>query len=261
MQLALLGNRVGHSLSPAMHNAALLAHEIPGRYVARDVDESGMRQAVHEIRDGLLHGANVTMPHKQIAATLSDRAAPEVERAGAANTLVRLQGEVVAHNTDIAGIVDAWRWNSLASEGAVLILGAGGAAAAALLALERRELYVSARRRQAAVALIARLGVTAEVIEWGEGVAGATLVNATALGMSGEPLPDPVLETCSGFFEMPYAAGETRAERVVRSRGMPVSTGTDMLLAQAAHSFRLWTGRPAPTDVMRRALNAAMAAG
>ncbi len=257
MKLAVLGSPVAHSLSPVIHNAALDASGIPGRYTARDVDREGLVAAIEELRAGALDGANVTMPHKSAAFGLCDRAEAHGRRAGAVNTLVTVGGAVVGHNTDVRGIRTAWVWAGLAPEGPVLVLGAGGAAAAAVLALEDRPLTLSARRPEAASSLLGALGVNGRVAEFGTPVPGATVVNATPLGMGGEELPEPVLARCAGLFEMAYGAGPTPAERAVAAASGPVSSGVDMLLAQAAAAFRLWTGREPPLEAMRAAAVAA----
>lgn len=254
MRLVLLGDPVEHSLSPAIQRAALDSTSLPGTYAARRVDEEGLRNAVEEIRRGDLDGANVTMPHKRAAADLCDRLTGDAGRAGAANTLVRVDGAVIGHNTDLAGIRDAWHARGLPGDVPVLVLGAGGAAAAALLALEDRRLSVSARRAGAGAGLAGRLGVDAREHPWGHGLPGAAVVNATPIGMHAEKLPDGVVTDACAILDMAYGPTETPAVRLLRSRGLPVADGADMLLAQAAASFRIWTGRSPDPDAMRRAL-------
>lgn len=254
MRLAVLGTPIAHSLSPAIHTAALAAAGIPGRYEARDVDAAGFAAAVADIRSGELDGASVTMPHKTRALEASDRATAEARRAGAANTLVRVGALVSGHNTDIAGIRGAWTWNSLDPEGPVVVLGAGGAAAAALLALDGRQLCVAARRPEAASHLVESLDIEARVADLSETVIGATVVNATPIGMAGEALPGHLIEACVGYFEMAYASGSTPAEKAVAAAGRPTSSGVDLLVAQARIAFRLWTGRDVSIEVLREAV-------
>ena len=211
-----------------------------------------MVAAVEEIRTGELTGANVTMPHKRLAARLVDELGREAARAGSVNTLVVRGETVMGESTDIDGIRLAWRG---LPEGPALILGGGGAAAAALLALEGRPLVVSARRPSAAVHLIERTGVAADAAEWGSPVAGAVIVNATPIGMAGESLPPGVLEVATGLFDMPYGADPTEAVKHAESLGIPVVPGIEMLLAQAVRSFELWTGVAAPLPAMRSVLD------
>lgn len=259
MRLVVLGDPVAHSLSPTIHQAALDAVGIPGTFEASRVDAAGMEAAVENLRRGDLDGANVTMPHKALAAGLADRLEPIAQRAGAVNTLVRVDRSIVGHNTDVAGVRTVWDWAGLPAAAPVLVLGAGGASAAALLALEGHRLHIAARRAEAAAALVGRLGVEAEVTSWGSAVAGAVVVNGTPLGMAGEALPDGVLDGASGLLEMAYGSGTTPGATTMAAAGLPVANGPEMLLAQGAVSFELWTGRKAPVDSMRRAMEAEMA--
>ena len=253
MRLVLLGDPVAHSRSPAIHGAALAAAGIAGRYEARRDDETGVYLACAEIRSGALRGANVTMPHKRVAAVAADRLAREAQRCGAANTLVGEDGEVVGHNTDVSGLLLAWDWARLPRDATVLLLGGGGAAAATLVALDGAEILVSTRRPGAGAVLAAALGVATGEVPWGRVVPGAVVVNATPVGMQGEPLPAGVVEEAAGLFDMPYGRETTLAVVAARRLGLPVAEGIDHLVAQAALSFRLWTGVEAPLAVMRRA--------
>lgn len=256
MKLVILGDPVGHSLSPAIHNAGFAASGLLGEYSIRQVDDSGMRAAVAEIRDGVLAGANVTMPHKELAAQLCDRLSPATARAGAVNTLVRSAQAVVGHNTDITGIRAAWAEAGLAANGPVHVLGSGGAAAAALLALEGRPLHISARKPESAIALADRVAVPVTAVPWETPVPGAVVVNATPLGMAGEELPESVIASAGGLFDMAYGAGPTPAVARMFVSGRAVADGPAMLLHQAAAAFELWTGHPAPIAAMRAALPA-----
>jgi shikimate dehydrogenase len=250
LKLVLLGSPIAHSLSPQLHTAALEAAGIEGIYQARRVDADGMAEAVAELRSGRLDGANVTMPHKRLAAALADEVSAEAARAGSANTLSVHNAVVRADTSDVEGIRRAW--GSLPAE-RVLILGSGGAAAAALLALEGHELFMSARRPETLTGVAERTGVAVAQIEWGTAMPGAVVVNATPLGMQGERLPAGVVEESAGLFDMVYGAGQTAAVETARSVGIPAVTGLDMLIAQAEISFAIWTGVPAPPGTMRAA--------
>ncbi len=253
MRLVLLGDPVDHSRSPAIQSAALEAAGIEGTYEARRVDAAGMVVAVDEIRYGRLQGGNVTMPHKLLAFELADRVTETALRSGAVNTLVRDKGEVWGYNTDVDGIRAVWIEKELSDDAPVLILGSGGAAAGAVVALAEHTIMVSGRRPDAAADLLARTRVEGTVVPWGTAVEGAVVVNATPLGMKGEPIPTEVLNGAAGFVDLTY--GPAEAPSVSRSRrlGIPAADGRDMLLAQAAVSFEIWTGVKAPIDVMRSA--------
>ena len=253
MRLVLLGSPVSHSRSPAIHVAALAALGIEGTYRVRDVGTVGLDAAVAELRAGDLDGANVTMPHKEAAAVRCDLLAGAAERLGAVNTLVMGGDGLLGANTDAPGIVDVWARRHLPTSSPVLVLGGGGAARAALVALEGRDLAVSTRRAGAGVGTAASVASTAREVRWGEPVPGAVVVNATPLGMAGEELPAGVVEAASGLLDMPYGDRPTPAVVEAQGRGIPTADGVDLLVAQAGHSFRIWTGRDAPLEVMEAA--------
>ena len=135
------------------------------------------------------------------------------------------------------------------------MLGAGGAAAAAILAVEGRPLRVAARRPGAARELVERLEVDGEDVAWGAPWPDATVINATPIGMSGDRLPPGIVENAAALLDMAYRDGPTPAVTVARAGGMPVADGLDMLIAQGAASFTLWTELEAPRNAMRTALH------
>ena len=252
LELVLLGDPIEHSLSPALHNAALAASGLSGTYTARRVDEDGVRSAFAELRSGHLQGLNVTMPHKALAAQLCDDLEPDARRAGSVNTAYLGDGVVHGLSTDIEGIRDVW--SGLPGSGPVLILGAGGAAAAACVALADRPLYVAARRGGRVVELAHKLGLDLGEIRWGVPVVGAVIVNCTPLGMKGESLPEDVLALAAGILDMAYGPGTTPAVEYVESKGKPTVSGQELLVAQAARSFSVWTGLAPPLAAMQTAL-------
>jgi shikimate dehydrogenase len=236
-----------------MHTAALDHIGVAGTYSARDVDLAAFHAGIAELRSGELDGANVTMPYKRRAYEMCDETTEQGERVGAVNTLLLRRSSLVGENTDVAGILTAWELRRLPDGGPVIILGAGGAAAAALVALAGRPQYVVARRPERAHQLTRRIGTGAVVTVWGEPVPPGVVVNATSIGMGGEPLPDFLLESATGLFDMPYGATSTPAVTTVRRRSFPVADGLDMLVGQAVASFAAWTGVDVPEAVFRRA--------
>ena len=252
LELVLLGDPVEHSLSPAIHNAALAASGLSGIYTARRVDEEGVREAFAKLRSGRLDGLNITMPHKALAAQLCDDLEPEARRAGSVNTAYLANGVVHGLSTDIVGIHDVWI--ALPGSGPVLILGAGGAAAAACIALADHPLYVAARRSATIADLARNLGIDLGEVPWGVPVVEAVVVNCTPLGRMGESLPEDVLALAGGLLDMAYGRDQTPAVRYVTSRGKPTVSGLDLLVAQAARSFSVWTGLTPPLEAMQTAV-------
>jgi len=254
MQFALVGDPVAHSLSPAIHRAALRACGIGGSYVARRTHAADLARLCDELRAGELHGVNVTMPLKRQVLPFVDDLSSMARRVGAVNTLSVSDGAVCGDNTDVGGISDAWARRNLPIDAPVLILGTGGAAAAALLALEGRSLYLSGRSEARAAGLAHAVDVVTSIVEWTVAVDGAVIVNATPLGMRGEDLPPGLLADASGLFDMAYGSEPTPAVAGFGSR--PCADGIDMLVAQAARSFEIWTQETAPITVMEAAARA-----
>jgi shikimate dehydrogenase len=215
--VALLGHPVEHTLSPRMQNAAFAALALDWVYVALDVPPERLEEAVRGLAAAGFAGANVTAPHKLTVAKLVGAEAPSV------NTLVFDDGRIEGTSTD-AAILDG-----LDAERPV-VLGDGGAAQAFLQALPNARSF-------------SRRG------EWPPDVAGADLVvNATAA--RDETLVE--LRPGQTLVDLPYPA--TATARAAREAGAHVLDGHDVLVAQGAASFELWTGLPAPLGTMRAAL-------
>ena len=215
--VALLGHPVSHSLSPRMQNAAFAARGLDWTYVALDVEPSRLEEAVRGLDALGFAGANVTAPHKLAVAQLVETDVPSV------NTLVIRDGRVLGYSTD-AAILDG-----LPAERPVVI-GAGGSATAFLQALPHARVF-------------SRRG------DWPADTRDADLVvNAT-------PVRDEVLVQLGAgqtLVDLPYPASATAA--AARAAGATVYDGLDVLVAQGAASFELWTGLAAPLAAMRAAL-------
>ncbi|HEX2221135.1 MAG TPA: shikimate dehydrogenase [Candidatus Limnocylindria bacterium] len=246
--VVLLGHRIGYSASPAMHNAAFAALGIDARYELADVAVGGLAKAVEALRGEDRIGANVTQPHKLAVCDLVDHLAPEAERLGAANTIVRDGTRLVAHNTDLPAL--AAELADMGAGGPSVILGVGGASRAAQAALADAGTTVSLVDRS-------RWGSLAEVL-----AEAALLVNATPIGTGSDesPVPAGLLRPDLAVLDLVYRPSPTRLVRDARAAGARARGGAGMLLRQAALSFALWTGREAPIGVMRDALRAELGA-
>ncbi len=266
--VGVIGDPVVHSLSPTLHNAAFEALGLDWVYVAFPVPRGRGADAVAAVPALGLAGLNVTMPHKEDVAGRLRRAharrrRPPVgqHRGGAGPTAARWATPPTAR-------ASSTRWPTKASGVGgqpVLVLGAGGAARAVVLALGRAgaAVTVAARRPDAAEAAAALApGAGAVPIGAVDPSAFAVVVNATPLGMSGgDPLPvDPEsLHAGQAVIDLVYHPADTPLLTAARAQGATAVNGLGMLLHQAARSFTLWTGEPAPLDAMRDAVTAALA--
>ena len=265
----LLGHPVAHSLSPAMHNAAFRSLGLPHTYEPLDLTADQLPGVVARIRSGDVLGANVTVPHKEAVLRLVDTWDGPTAEIGAANTLSRTPdgGRVLGSNTDAVGFAYAMRDVPL-DAAHVLLLGAGGAARAVMTVLFERGASVSIANRTAERArrltrsLAHPVDREPRLIEWGrrEDLRGIdVVVNATSLGLHGEdPLAGAALTADLVVVDLIPTAVPTPLARRARAAGATVVDGLPMLLQQAASSFRIWTGRDAPVEVMRMALYASV---
>jgi shikimate dehydrogenase len=244
----LLGHHIGYSASPAMHNAAFAARGITARYELADVDAGELAAAVDGLRGPDRIGANVTRPHKMAVCGLVDELAPEVERLGAANTIVRRDGRLRAHNTDLPALRAELTAFGTVSRAAVL--GAGGASRAvqAALADAGTEVEVVDRRRWGSLPKVLR---NAELV-----------VHATPIGTDSDesPVPAGLLRPGLSVLDLVYRPSPTRLVREARSVGALAHGGAGVLLGQALLAFALWTGHDAPVEIMREALAAELRA-
>jgi shikimate dehydrogenase len=183
---------------------------------------------------------------------LCNKIDPDAARAKSVNTIVAVGSETAGFSTDIDGIRACWE--TLPSDRPVLILGTGGAAAAAVVALAEYEPYIAGRRFGVGAEIAAATGVELGEVHWGVPVVGAVVVNCTPLGMSGESLPDAVLELADGLFDMAYASEPTPAISRMRKAGKPTVDGRQLLVAQAGFGFRIFTGIDPPLPAMQAAV-------
>ena len=258
-----LGHPVAHSLSPRMHNAAFAALGLDACYLALDVPPERLAEALAGLRASPPLGANLTIPHKVAVLPLLDALSEDARAAGSVNTLVFRDGRVEGHNTDGAGALDALREHGTRVQGArALVLGAGGAARGVAHALARAGAQVTLANRTAAKADEAArdLGLTTIPFDRVPDAMRAVdlLVNATSVGLRDDALPVPLagLLPTATVIDCVYRPGGTALVREARARGCVAVPGESMLLHQGARAFALWTGRPAPVEAMRHALEA-----
>jgi shikimate dehydrogenase len=262
-----IGHPVEHSLSPALHNAALVDLGLDWAYVAFPVPAGHGEAAVAAMVELGIRGLSVTMPYKAAAARACHRLSPVAERLGAVNTVTNLSGYLVGDSTDGPGFIDALADKGWAPTGKrCLVLGAGGAARAVVLAL--------AEAGASRVGVVARRPEQAEnaaLLAGGAGAVGSVesaeeaelVVNATPVGMTGfqgqrpGDLPfglDPkMLGPGQLVVDLIYAPATTDLLAEARGRGAETCNGLGMLIHQAARQVRIWTGRGPSVEVMSAA--------
>lgn len=268
-RLAVIGYPIGHSISPAMQQAALDSLGIEAEYVKIEVAPGDLATFVQELRAGDWGGINVTVPHKQAIVPLLDSLSEEAAAIGAVNTVVVDGSRLRGHNTDASGFKRAIRDDAGFDPAGrnVCLLGAGGAARAVLWSLcesrARRVLIVNrtVERAKSLLDAASRWNDWAELEvdllpstwgEWSDTLAACDLVvNTTSVGLhrSDTPLPASAIPDGATVMDLIYNPRPTRllAESMPRLRTID---GLPMLVYQGAAAFELWTGLSAPVGVM-----------
>ncbi|MHB8653123.1 MAG: shikimate dehydrogenase [Terriglobia bacterium] len=256
-----VGSRASISLSPAMQNAAFQAKHVNAVYLPCETER--LSDFLAFARGLRLIGFSVTMPFKRAIIRHLDWLDPLAAKIGACNTVVVQRGKWMGWNTDAAAVIEVLAKRMRLAGSRILVLGAGGAARAAAYTLraEGAEIILSARRESAAWRL-AR-SISAQVVQWGdvEELDVDAVINATPVGMM--PHADALPIDLSRLrvrlvFDMVYHPLETRLLAEARGRGLTTISGLEMLVAQGARQFEIWTGKSAPRALMEQATRQAL---
>ena len=260
-----MGWPVAHSRSPRLHGFWLERHGVDGAYVPLPVPPDGLERALRALPLLGLRGVNLTVPHKEAALAICDRVDDVARRIGAVNTVVvEPDGRLAGSNTDAFGFAENLRANSgWQAKGAAVVIGAGGAARAVVVALLEagvKDVRVVNRTAARAESLAAAFGRPVVSCPWADRhdliADAALLVNATSLGMTGQPpleLDLALLPREAIVSDIVYVPLETALLRQARARGNATVDGLGMLLHQARPGFEAWFGvRPEVTEELRR---------
>jgi len=256
-----IGDPIGHSLSPLLHNTAFRARKFDAVFVPFLV--RNLREFLGAMEGFGVAGLSVTIPHKETILRSLDDCDPLAARIGAVNTVVvRGGGQLYGYNTDYVGVLRSLGRRMPLAGSRVLLFGAGGAARAAAFALAQAgsNVCLCARRPERARALARAVG--------GQAVGRADLaheffdaiVNCTPIGMhphGGSPLGRAELN-CRIVMDMVYRPRETELLQLARRKGIEIISGVEMFLAQGFAQYEIWTGERAPEGAMRRAVVSAL---
>lgn len=261
---AVIGNPIGHSLSPQIHQAFAQQVQISLHYEAIEIAEDDFENGLNDLRQQGFKGLNVTVPFKQKAWQICDRRSPRAEDSGAVNTLIfQSSNEIAGDNTDGVGLTRdlVKNRNALIKRRKILLLGAGGAVRGvlpSLLALSPESLTVANRTVEKAELLAEDFHEIGNVIPCGFDDLGRDkfdlIINGTSAGLSRQvpPVPDEVLGINSICYDMMYdIKGNTAFVEWAQSRGASRAfDGLGMLVEQAAESFFIWHGVRVDTKIV-----------
>ncbi len=276
-RVVLIGHPVAHSLSGAMQQAAFDELGIDATYELWDRPPIELADAIGELRGDDFLGANVTIPHKERVVPMVDRLTEEGHATGAVNTITREGKRLVGHNTDVAGFkvaLDKLVGKQKMPRNAV-VLGAGGGARAVVYGLITegfQRIVVFNRHLHRAEGLVKHFGRAAAHMElrampWHESIIESelaktkVLVNATSIGLTSEQSPVTAEVLLSDLLVLDLIYAKTKLLRDAAAAGAVTSDGELMLLHQGAAAFTLWTGQPAPLELMQQKLAEARAGG
>ena len=266
---AVIGNPIGHSLSPKLHGHWLRHYKIDGAYTAIKVTEPELESTIMSLARQGFAGINVTIPHKVTVLNIADQVSDRAIQIGAANTLTfGADGSILADNTDSYGFIanlrqSAPQWDP--SAGPATVFGAGGAARAIIVALADAgvpEIFLTNRTRPKAEALKDEFGARMRVVDWDQAATivadAATVINTTSLGMMGAaPFPVDLSNLQSGTLvnDIVYNPLDTPLLQTARQHGCKTVDGLGMLLHQGVPGFERWFGvRPEVNDATRAAV-------
>ncbi len=255
---AVIGNPIGHSLSPLLHNTGYIAARKDAVFLPFLVER--LADFLKAVPDFGIKGFSVTLPHKEAVFRRLDECEPLAEKIGAVNTVtVRSDGALQGSNTDYLGVLRALEKRIKLAGSRVLIFGAGGSARAAAFAVAKAgaQVFVCARREIAARKL-------ARAVE-GEVVPRAAMrkqnfdaiLNATPVGMHPQAGVSPLAASelnCSLAMDLIYRPMQTKLLQMASQRSIKTVSGVEMFLAQGIAQWEHWMGSRAPEAVMRKAV-------
>ena len=276
--IGLMAYPIRHSSSPAMHNEAFATLGLDYAYLAFEVDNSTLEDAIKGLRALKMVGSNVSMPNKTVVGQYLDELSPAAEMCGAVNTIVNDNGKLIGHITDGIGFMQALKDNDIDVIGKKMtIVGAGGAATAIEIqtALDGvAEITIFNRKDEfwdRAVSTVEKINtktschaVLYDLADLDKLKAemddSFIFVNATGVGM--KPLEGQSVVPDKSYFrpeliviDVPYSPLETKMRSMAKEVGCKTMNGLGMMLFQGAAAFKLWTGKDMPIEHMKEVLN------
>ena len=240
-----IGNPINHSLSPKLQNWWLKENNIDATYDKIKLEVHEIKNFIQEIKEQRIAGCNVTVPFKKTVIPFLDKLSPEAEQTQSVNTITFDNGDLVGHNTDIAGFSTAIKKLNFNIRGKkILILGAGGVVPSIIFALKNmyaQEIIISNRTKEKAENLTV-LFTDLKILEWGNLTDFHMIINATSLGLNNETinLDFSSLGHDKLFYDVIYNPNETPFLQTGKQLGYKIENGKTMFVYQALQAFKLW---------------------
>ena len=241
-----IGNPIEHSLSPKIHNHWLKENNIEAIYDKKKLNENELKSIISQVKDEKINGINVTVPFKKVVIPFLDELSPEAKDTQSVNTIYLQNGNVIGHNTDIAGFELAIKYAKFdLNNKKIFVLGAGGVAPSIIYALKKMKvskISLTNRTKEKAESL-KNFFKDIEIVDWGERVDFDMIINATSIGLKKEDSlnfdysangPDKY------FYDIIYNPKETLFLKRAKLFGNKTENGKMMFIYQAHQSFTIW---------------------
>ncbi len=265
-----IGDPISHSLSPLIHNASFTALKLNYSYIAFRVPYAELENSVNSLKSINIAGFNVTIPHKVNIINYIDGLSEDAKIAGAVNTVKNEDGKFMGFNTDIYGLIAPLEERKISFKDLkVLILGAGGACRAALAGLSKKNINKiniinrDQKKLNKVILLGKKLGLNCIPFDYNDqnilnkiSKESDLIINTTSIGLNNEtsPLKSDFMHKDTIVFDIVYRPLYTDLLNKAKSAGCNIVFGYEMFLHQAAKSFEIWTGLPAPIKDMKKSL-------
>ena len=241
-----IGNPIEHSLSPKLHNHWLKENNIEAIYDKKKLNENELKSIISEVKEEKINGINVTVPFKKAVIPFLEELSPEAKDTQSVNTIFLQNGNIIGHNTDIAGFELAIKYAKFnLNNKKIFVLGAGGVAPSIIYALRKMKvskITLTNRTKEKADSL-KNLFKDLEIIDWGERIDFDMIINATSIGLKKEDGlnfdysangPDKY------FYDVIYNPKETLFLKRAKLFGNKTENGKMMFIYQAHQSFTIW---------------------
>jgi shikimate dehydrogenase len=272
-KLVVIGDSIDKSLSPIMHNTALVSLGLNNdyQYGKINLNNDELVTFVELIRKGDIFGANVTFPHKIAIKDYMDELTKEAKLIGAVNTIYKCDKKIIGHNTDGIGCLNSFKDESIDITGKkIMILGAGGAsrAIAFTFALNNvAKIYIVNRSIEKAIKLADDVKQKTNIVITGHNIKEINylikdcdiLINTTIVGMKGDFINQTIvdkndLHSNLIVMDIIYNPSKTKLLYDAEKKGCKIINGLGMLVNQGAESFKIWTNKNPPLEVMKKAV-------
>ena len=243
-----IGNPIGHSLSPKLHNYWIKENNLDAIYEKKQINEIDIKDIINKVKNNEINGVNVTLPFKKSVISFLDELGDFAKKTYSVNTIYKNNNKIVGENTDVVGFKNAIEHSKYTVKGKkIFILGAGGVTSSIIHALNQMEasiIMLSNRTKEKAESL-KKIYPNLELVNWGNIKNFDMIINTTSLGLKKNDKIDINYDEIGNgkfFYDLIYNPKKTNFLLEAQKRGNKIENGKMMFIYQAQNSFKMWTG-------------------